>query len=429
MSIPLDRLYHFIEDTAQHLAEDRVIIYRFYPHGSKNVENLLPLYRYNWSDTQLCASIYCNDQEPLDYNRYNHKSTQPTPPWPTVLPHFLKTFSIYEKVLLLHSEQRSRNLELYQQDQFVPVYWWSHALISRDWFRYAQHAVLKKQPITTFLIYNRAWSGTREYRLRFAELLAQTQLHRVSLSSIQSVDPELNTHYSQHQFKNTAWKPNLELEQYFRANTAPSHYSADFDLDDYSGTEIEVVLETLFDDDRLHLTEKSLRPIAMAQPFVLVATQGSLEYLRSYGFETFGTVWDESYDTVADPEQRLQAVVDVMQQIASWDETTRKTKIEQARQIADRNRTYFFSDVFFDRVVGELSHNLGLAFDQLEKVKDYKAWQDRWDSHLSNPEILSYVTTQYDRSLPNLECFNHIKSQISQARQNNRDCGLLLDSD
>ena len=40
MSIPLDQLYHYIENVAQEIYSDRIIIYRFYPHGSKNINNL-----------------------------------------------------------------------------------------------------------------------------------------------------------------------------------------------------------------------------------------------------------------------------------------------------------------------------------------------------------------------------------------------------
>jgi hypothetical protein len=33
MSIPLDRLYHYIENIAKEIRGDDVLIYRFYPHG------------------------------------------------------------------------------------------------------------------------------------------------------------------------------------------------------------------------------------------------------------------------------------------------------------------------------------------------------------------------------------------------------------
>ena len=70
MSIPLDRLYQFVESVAQDIFQDRVVIYRFYPHGSKNIEDLNPICPVTWSDWTTAVHIYCNDQEPLDYEYY-----------------------------------------------------------------------------------------------------------------------------------------------------------------------------------------------------------------------------------------------------------------------------------------------------------------------------------------------------------------------
>ena len=68
------------------------------------------------------------------------------------------------------------------------------------------------------------------------------------------------------------------------------------------------MLETLFDDTRLHLTEKSLRPIACGRPFILATAPGSLAYLRSYGFKTFDRYIDETYDTITNSFERLEAI-------------------------------------------------------------------------------------------------------------------------
>ena len=71
MSIPLDRLYQFVESVAQDIFQDRVLIYRFYPHGSKNLKDMTILKEESWQIAQLSPSLYCNDQEPLDYDYYN----------------------------------------------------------------------------------------------------------------------------------------------------------------------------------------------------------------------------------------------------------------------------------------------------------------------------------------------------------------------
>jgi hypothetical protein len=320
---------------------------------------------------------------------------------------------VYEKVLLLHSEQQSANVKKYQQDQFVPVYWWSHAVIALDWFRYAQHVVLKKHPKKTFLVYNRAWSGTREYRLRFAELLVQLDLQNSCQISINPIEPELGIHYDYHEFKNPVWRPQTILENYFPINGTPSYYSADFDSDDYSATNIEVVLETLFDDDRLHLTEKSLRPIAIGQPFILAATAGSLAYLRSYGFKTFDSIWDESYDDIKDPEQRLYTITNLMAQIDNWGPPVREKKLAEAQVIADYNQQHFFSQEFFNFVVDELTANLTTALADVEFTKNYQAWVDRWNMCLSDPDIRKGIPNESSSNRVSLSAINNIKSIIN----------------
>ena len=251
--------------------------------------------------------------------------------------------------LLLHSEKHSDQLDLYRESGFVPVYWWSHAIIARDWFRYAEHdPVLKTKHIhRDFLIYNRAWQGTREYRLGFADRLIRSGMENDCLMRVSAVDSTLDKHYDLHKFEHPEWRPTNVIENYFPECTAESHYSADFDIVDYRNSIIEVVLETLYDDSRQHLTEKILRPIAMGKPFILASTPGSLQYLRDYGFETFSTVFDESYDNILDPVDRLKAIVKIMQEIVELS----NDKILQLQEIARRNRDYFFSDKFFNEVI------------------------------------------------------------------------------
>jgi len=403
MSIPLDRLYHYINNIAKKIRREPINIYRFYPYGSKKIEDLKPLVQLTKEELFTSPEIYCNDQEPLNYDLYTTGAPVFSPP-PEISNALARkgiesprlnfrghVITIWDPAILVHSEKRSANVELYQADQFITAYYWCHAVIALDWFRYAQHIVQRKRIRKTFLIYNRAWAGTREYRLRFAELLVQLGLHDRCMTSVNSVDPELGIHYKLHKFKNPAWQPNTILENFFTPNISQSHYSADFDIEDYEVTDIEVVLETLFDDARLHLTEKILRPIACGQPFIVAGTHGSLEYLRDYGFKTFGDVWNEHYDLVQDPEERLIHVTDLMRQIADWSPDTRAQKMNQARDIADYNKKYFFSTEFFNLVHNELETNLTGALTQLEQNNTSSDYLRRHRVFNSDPELTEII--------------------------------------
>lgn len=397
MSIPLDRLYHYIEDVAKKVYGDS-IIYRFYPHGSKKLEDLTPTRDSSWLHQQILPQVVCNDQEPLDFDHFNTAPTELNA-WQKLLKDHdcfetsLGQPNIFDKNILLHSEQRSQEIEKYS-DKFIPVYYWSHAVIALDWFRFANHIQQQKSVKHTFLIYNRAWAGSREYRLKFLDLLISADLCSQCQATVSPVDDLEKKHYSEYNFKNHQWIPINQLEKFFPVVQVPSYYSADFDLQDYESTEIEVVLETLFDDQRLHLTEKILRPIACGQPFVLAATAGSLKYLRDYGFKTFDTVWNEDYDLISDPCQRLQAIITLMKDIAAWDPITRNEKLKKAQHIADYNKKHFFSEKFFLKITTELRDNLAHGFKTLMDINTSQLYIERRKKLACFPEIKSVLAGQ-----------------------------------
>ncbi len=401
MSLPLEQLYHYINQCAQQSWGDRVIIYRFYPDGSKDLKNLSFLTDYDHDrNLMVCPQLYCNDQEPLDFDRYERETFLDDKDLEVIRAYKIPKVNfrdypenIWQYAILLHSEQRSADLTKYENSKFIPVYYWSHAMISRDWFRAAAYLEADQQETThDFLIYNRAWAGTREYRLKFADLLIQQDLIKSCKMSVNPVDPELHTHYRDYDFANPVWRPDSNLEDYFSAKSTTSCYSAGFDLGDYSQTNIEVVLETLFDDQRLHLTEKTLRPIACAQPFLLAGTANSLQYLRTYGFQTYADVWSEDYDNIQDPRSRLEAIVDVMKQIQQWTLDQRAHNLQRAQEIADFNRQHFFSKQFIGLVDSELRSNLDRAFQQLQQRHSSEPW-------LRAQEQTRYIASLLEKSM------------------------------
>jgi hypothetical protein len=315
--------------------------------------------------------------------------------------------NIFDRCLLLHSEQRSYNLDQYSSSQFIPVYYWSHAIIARDWFRYAEHVTQKKNVQQLFLVYNRSWSGAREYRLGFADRLIRSALVDHTLMRISPIDSSLDKHYDLHHFEHTHWRPHNVIEKYFPLCEAESHYSADFDIKDYESTEIEVVLETLFDDLRLHLTEKTLRPIALGQPFILAGTYGSLKYLRNYGFKTFSDCWDESYDMMTDSLERMNKITDIMSNIVSMPLDKRSEMLERAQIIADYNKQHFFSEKFYFKIKTELSDNLTNGITELYKTNTSRQWLETRKQMSNIFEIKNIITGNVEHPDKNLSAKNN----------------------
>jgi len=423
MTIPLDQLYNYLESCVDH----DLVIYRWNPHGSRNVVDLTPIKNYSKSDLwPNIPCIICHDQEPLDYHYYSEsdiidllKTRSPFTDTNSAefknytevfLPgaakkfmlHSVRPIAVYDCTLILHSEKNSNEVLKYRSNAFIPVYYWSHAVIARDWFRYAEiDPLLKNKSITKdFLVYNRAWTGSREYRLKFTELVVDYDLAEKCKMSFNSKDQDC--YYQSHQFKNHLLSiSRCDLENFFSNNTTPSSASADYVAKDYQSCGIEIVLETMFDDTRWHLTEKILRPIACGQPFILASTPGSLAYLQSYGFQTFENIIDESYDSIEDPAQRLVAIVDLMKSIATMPDEQKEIMYKKMHEVCEHNRKRFFSDEFHQQVILEFQQNLnqgiaeiknhaaGIKFQYLDQVlsPDYPQW---WKG--------SMTQTQYEKT-------------------------------
>jgi hypothetical protein len=368
MNVPFDRLYTFLQDVSN---QDDILIYRWSPAGSRKLEDCSPLLpRPNSVLTRYTAKyLVCHDQEPLcfdDWPEPEFRQPDVAAPYSRLMTVLRTYWTVWDRVLLCHSELSSPEVQKFEQDGAIGVYWWSHAMIARDWFRYAQHDPglrrirSMQQP---FLIYNRAWAGSREYRLTFADQLITQGLVPHCKTSMSFVD---NVHYTDHVFRN----PNLailrkDFEQHIAQNSHPSTASADYCAEDYQNTAIEIVLETLFDDTRLHLTEKILRPIACAQPFMALAPAGTLALLRHYGFRTFADVWNEDYDTVENPVQRMKAVLQNMQHIAGLNQDQLQELRKKCQDAVDHNQQWFFSAEFANRIVQEFQQNLDQACNRL----------------------------------------------------------------
>ena len=424
MSVPLDRLYNHLDGLCNH----DILIYRFYPHGSKKLSDLKPLSyadQLSWKFVLKPGAI-CHDQEPLFFDQYSNTdmlnyflpdSEQKIDPEILArIQNYIQNqhlrsvidsrHSIYDKTLLIHSEKNSDNLDQYTKAGFVGVYWWAHAALSTDWFRYAQHDPALKVDLTNinkdFLVYNRAWAGTREYRLKFTELIVDANLHNQCVMKF-NVESEGNN-YQNFCPKNSEFKIHrTDLETYFDPCKVDACASADYDSNDYQHIGIEVVLETLFDDSRWHLTEKSLRPIACGRPFILTGTAGSLEYLRGYGFKTFDGYIDETYDTVADPLHRLELICNEMKRISQLSTSQKNHLWEQLYAIADYNRQLFFSAEWQQDIFDEFVTNINQGLSELEPYKTGKYWEQFYNAWVLAPEKFKHTNTTLIDSMCQIE--------------------------
>jgi len=117
---------------------------------------------------------------------------------------------------------------------------------------------------------------------------------------------------------------------------------------------IYVPTETVYFGRRTHLTEKTFKAIALGMPFILVAAAGSLAYLREYGFRTFDTIWDESYDLETDDFLRLERVTQLLADIDAMSQHQKEVLWSNAQEIAIHNWNHFYHGGFEHRLWQEL---------------------------------------------------------------------------
>jgi hypothetical protein len=135
-------------------------------------------------------------------------------------------------------------------------------------------------------------------------------------------------------------------------------------LDDTTGIDLEAeVITDFFDnsffslvsetgmDHYLRISEKTFKPIANLHPFIVIGCHGTLDYLRSLGYQTFPELFDESYDEETNIPKRLLMVADQVEKFCKLlpDEKERRFRL----------------------VTEKLKHNYNLFFDVLpEKNKE-----------------------------------------------------------
>lgn len=87
----------------------------------------------------------------------------------------------------------------------------------------------------------------------------------------------------------------------------------------YIDTYFSLVSETVFDVAYSFRTEKIWKPIAMGHPWIAVANTGFYRDLRNLGFQTYSHVIDESFDLIENGQDRLDRIVDIVQDLCSQD--------------------------------------------------------------------------------------------------------------
>ena len=105
---------------------------------------------------------------------------------------------------------------------------------------------------------------------------------------------------------------------------------------------LEVVCETHANSE-YWFTEKTARCLITGKPFVLLSGPGTLAKLRSMGFQTFGTIIDESYDQEKSWPHRLDKMLTSLKQLHSRSDLD--DALRQLYDIGKFNQRHYLKNV------------------------------------------------------------------------------------
>jgi hypothetical protein len=325
------------------------------PFGRSDPDSII---NYGVDDTHEYNYIFFFDQEPI------HSSLH-LPTFYRVQYHNedfvnLKTLFTEQNNLgyLVTSEYNSETVDrICKNLGWKSLYYFFHGWAALDWYRGYDKTFLiqpwSERTITkTFIAPNRIVAGERKHRLEMLYHIFKNRLTDNHIScpetcpaeniSIHDAVKPLTTRYPD--IQEVFAKQSLPIN--FAGETGHPMHSCWLSLfDECAESLLYLVTETVATGRRHHLTEKTFKPIALGMPFIIVGTQGSLEYLRSYGFRTFEGIWDESYDQ-ADDGVRIERIASLLRSLDELPPDAKQDLFDQAHEVIEHNWNHFYNGGF-----------------------------------------------------------------------------------
>ena len=328
------------------------------PFGHTDREHLFNLGR---DDVVENDYVYMHDQEPVhldlhkplfqDVIRRNNDINWPNPPAGHIVV----------------SERGESVEQLAKQYGWRTHYYFFHAWACMDWFRGYDKTFLiararDRKPTRTFMSPNRIVAGKRDHRVLFLYNVFRHQLEHNHISAPRTCQYE-GVDIAEIAIKYNNIYPDIgqvfaraELPRLFRGEQQQEMASCWLtNFAEAADSLVYVPTETVYFGRRQHLTEKTFKAIALEMPFVLVAPAGSLAYLREYGFKTFASVFDETYDTETDDVKRIEKVANLLKDIDNLSVKERQQIHRHMLPIVEHNFDHFYSGGLTQTLWAELT--------------------------------------------------------------------------
>jgi hypothetical protein len=370
--------YENIFQHLQTIITDPRVVY-LHPFGSTLPENLE--FRRNDVDAgQFRGPMFIfYDQEPLDldYNR----------------PVFEAITGLEQKPFILVSTERDSDeaKRICKEFPFLHINYFFHIFAAHDWFRGHQMLPGLQLPHErtlekSYISFNRLTSNRRMYRSLLVNELYKNNLLDSGYVSYSHHCPDdgafddnlrrgvpeykFDSAYIEQAIANIKQIPELRID--FAGQNIPNQSMLLSPMTELMKSFVFLVTETCFFQTKTHLTEKIFKPIVLRMPFVLAGCAHNLEYLRSYGFRTFGDYWDESYDAIEDPVIRIEAIAQVIKTVSELSTEQQMTMLLDMQPVLEHNYQLFNDPAFIKREWDHLIRSITAIDRAFQRIPPYR---------------------------------------------------------
>ena len=108
---------------------------------------------------------------------------------------------------------------------------------------------------------------------------------------------------------------------------------------------IDLVAETWTQGRCFFPTEKTVRPMLLKKPMIVMGSRDYLDYLHQMGFRTFNDFWDESYDGYADGI-RYAKILQLIQSLAELNIDELESMYQDMQSILDHNHNLLMTQTY-----------------------------------------------------------------------------------
>ena len=108
---------------------------------------------------------------------------------------------------------------------------------------------------------------------------------------------------------------------------------------------IDVVAETFTSGQTFFVTEKTVRPMLLKKPFIVMGPKCFLIHLRQMGFKTFNNFWSEDYDGYP-PKEKYKMILDLIDSIATKSIQELNEMYADMQEILDHNHNLLMTKTF-----------------------------------------------------------------------------------